>query len=95
MSESITKQQWFVYIVECRDGSYYTGITTNIQERVAKHNAGIGAKYTRARMPVRVVYSENSDTLSSAAKREAQIKKLTRSEKEVLVKKRPLVLQNN
>jgi putative endonuclease len=76
----------FIYIVECADGSYYTGWTTNIASRLAAHNSKVGAKYTRVRTPVRLVYWERWPEKQAAQKRETAIKKMTRSQKEILVK---------
>lgn len=74
--------EWFVYMVACADGSLYTGVTTDVERRVAEHNAGqLGAKYTKARRPVRLVYSEQHDSRSAAQMREAVIKQLSRKEK--------------
>lgn len=68
---------WVIYIVRCRDGSYYTGITTDLTRRIAEHNApGGGAKYTRPRQPVTLVYSEPAPSRATATHRENQIKKL-------------------
>jgi putative endonuclease len=75
---------WFVYLVRCSDGTLYCGITTEINRRIAEHNSGKGAKYTRSRAPVTLVYLEESPTRSSASKREAAIKKMSRSKKEDL-----------
>jgi putative endonuclease len=72
---------WFVYIVECRDGSLYTGITNDLVKRLAAHNAGTGAKYTAPRRPVRLRYQETVADRSSASQREAAIKKLGRPAK--------------
>ena len=77
----------FVYILECADGSLYTGWTTDIEDRVATHNSGSGAKYTRSRLPVKLVYFEEAENRSAALKREAAIKKLTRDKKIELIKK--------
>lgn len=77
--------QWIVYMLRCRDGSLYTGITTDIDARIAKHNAGTGAKYTRSRGPVALVWSQAADSESAARKREAAIKKMTREAKEKLL----------
>ena len=85
----------YTYIVECSDGTFYTGWTSDIKKRIIKHNAGTGAKYTRSRRPVKLVYLEQADTKQQAMRREAQIKKLTRYEKEQLVKKRKDVYGNN
>ena len=70
-----------VYIVECSDGSLYTGWTKNIDRRIKQHNRGQGGKYTRSRMPVILKYTESFETKSDAMKRECQLKKLTRYEK--------------
>ena len=68
---------WAVYIVRCRDGSYYTGITTDLTRRISEHNSpGGGAKYTRPRRPVTLVYSESAPSRATAAHREHQIKNL-------------------
>lgn len=77
----------YVYIVECRDNTYYTGWTTNLDKRIKAHNLGKGAKYTKARRPVKLVYLEEYDDKSSALKREYAIKQLTRKQKEQLIKK--------
>jgi putative endonuclease len=73
--------KWCVYILECADGSLYTGITNNIKRRLEQHGKGAGAKYTRGRLPVTLLYSEKYIDRASAARREAQIKKLSRLEK--------------
>ena len=72
---------WKVYIVKCSDKTFYTGITNNIKLRLATHNAGNGAKYTKNRLPVVLVYLESVDDKSNALKREMEIKKLKRSQK--------------
>ena len=79
------ERDWFFYIVRCRDNSLYSGITTNTDERVKKHNDGTGAKYTAGHRPVNLVYSEKTGTLSLARKREAQVKSWTKTRKEQLV----------
>jgi putative endonuclease len=72
----------YVYILECSDKSLYTGTTNNLEKRIKEHNnTTSGAKYTRGRRPVKLVYAETCSTLSIALKREAEIKKLSRSEK--------------
>lgn len=76
----------FVYIVRCKDGSLYTGYTTNVKERLITHNSGKGAKYTRSRLPVSLVYYKRVDNKFMALRLEARIKKLTKKEKEALVK---------
>ena len=80
-------QQAFVYIVRCADGSYYTGWTTDVARRVAEHNAGRGARYTRQRGPVELVWWEEQPDRSAAMKREDQIKRRGRRYKERLVKR--------
>ena len=73
--------RWFVYAVRCRDGSIYTGITTDLARRIKTHNAGKGGSYTRSRKPVRLVFKEARPNRSSALKREAEIKRWSRAEK--------------
>jgi putative endonuclease len=72
---------WFVYMVRCRDGSLYTGITTDLDRRVAAHSAGKGARYTRSRRPVTLVYSRRARDKSSALRTEHRLKQLSRAEK--------------
>jgi putative endonuclease len=78
-------EEWFVYILECRDGTLYTGYTNDVDARVGKHNAGKGAKYTKSRLPVVVRYKEQLETKSLAMKRECYIKKLARADKLALI----------
>ncbi|MFC6726420.1 GIY-YIG nuclease family protein [Halobium palmae] len=75
----------YVYVVECADGSYYTGYTTDVERRVDEHNAGDGAKYTRPRRPVELVHRERYGTKSTAMSREYEIKQFSRRRKERLV----------
>lgn len=77
---------WYVYMLNCADDTLYTGITTDPERRLKQHNDGIGAKYTRSRLPVSVVYVEQVSDRSAALKREWQIKHLTREEKIMLIK---------
>ena len=77
---------WFVYIVRCRDGTLYTGITTDLLRRLQQHNAGKASRYTRCRLPVVLVYCERALTRSSALRREAALKALSKSEKEQLIR---------
>lgn len=70
-----------VYLLECSDGSLYCGIAKNLQKRLAQHNAGKASKYTRSRLPAKVVYCENAKNKSSAMRREIEIKKLAKKEK--------------
>ena len=72
---------WQVYIIECSDGSLYTGITNDMKKRLAAHNAGKGAKYTNFRRPVHLVYRENAANRSEATKRESVIKQMSRDAK--------------
>jgi len=78
-------QQHYVYVVACADDSFYTGYTTDPERRVAEHNAGDGANYTRARTPVELRHVERFETRSAAMSREYEIKQLSRSQKERLV----------
>ena len=81
-----SSDKWYVYILQCSDNSLYTGITTNIQRRVMEHNGSIGgAKYTRSRRPVNLVYQEDCEDRSSASKREMEIKKLSSEKKRSLI----------
>lgn len=80
----------YTYILKCRDNSLYTGWTNNLKKRIASHNAGTGAKYTKARRPVELVYYEEFQTKEEAMKREYAIKQLSRNQKEALIKTRPL-----
>jgi putative endonuclease len=75
----------FVYIVRCADGTLYTGWTTDVERRIAQHNAGRGARYTRMRRPVVLVYREEVPDRSTAMRREVAIKRLDRERKERLV----------
>ncbi|NIW24792.1 MAG: GIY-YIG nuclease family protein [Gammaproteobacteria bacterium] len=76
---------WHVYILRCVDSTLYTGVTTRVADRVAAHNAGRGAKYTRGRLPVELVYEERIGDRGDALSREAQIKRLSAIEKRRLV----------
>ena len=79
---------WYVYILRCGDGTLYTGITDDIPRRLAAHRAGKGAKYTRGRGPLELVYTEQLPDKSAALRREIEIKRLRRAEKERLIKSR-------
>ena len=79
---------WSVYILRCRDGTYYTGIAKDVQERLRKHQAGKGAAYTRTRLPVELLYEENGLPRSEALVREARIKAMPRERKEQLARKK-------
>ena len=77
--------EYVIYILRCGDGSLYTGITTDLKHRVAVHNSGKGAKYTRSRLPVEAVYREECPDKSAALQREYAIKHLTKPQKETLI----------
>lgn len=77
--------KWYVYIVECSDGTLYTGITNDVEKRINKHNSGKGAKYTRSRTPVVVKKTWEVENRSEASKMEYKIKKLKRDEKLKLI----------
>ena len=81
------KRDWLVYILRCKDGSFYTGATNNMGSRLKMHNGGMGARYTRARRPVELIYYENGMTRSQALTRECAIKVMSRPKKEDLIKK--------
>ena len=76
---------WYVYMLRCRDNTLYTGYTDDPERRLAVHNAGKGAKYTKSRLPVNLVYREECPDKSSALKREYAIKQLTKAEKETMI----------
>ena len=80
---------WYVYMLRCKDGSLYTGYTDDPERRTAVHNAGKGAKYTRSRLPVELAYRELCADKSEALRREAAIKKLSKPQKEALIKEIP------
>lgn len=82
---SVQLQNNYVYILRCHDNTYYTGWTTDLLRRLKKHNDGTGAKYTRSRRPVELVYYEVFSDRSAALKREYQIKQLSRKQKEQLI----------
>lgn len=75
----------FVYMVECADGTYYTGWTNQVEKRLTAHNSGTGARYTRGRLPVKLVYMEEMPDKRSAQRREVEIKRLSRRQKENLI----------
>ena len=81
-----TEFHWFVYMLHCDDGSLYTGITTDLTRRLVEHNDNkLGARYTRARRPVKLAWFERCETRSHASVREAEIKKLDRNQKKLLI----------
>ncbi len=77
----VNSSMYHVYILKCHDGTLYTGSTNDLQKRLETHNLGKGAKYTRGRLPVKLVYSESFTTKGEALKREAQIKHFSRNQK--------------
>ena len=80
------EHNWYVYILRCGDGTLYTGITDDVSARLEAHRSGKGAKYTRGRGPLELVFREKAESHSDAAKREWQIKQLTRAQKLALCK---------
>ena len=78
-------ENWFTYILECSDKTLYIGTTNNINKRLEKHNTGKGAKYTRGKVPVKLVYSKIFESRSEACKEEYRLKKLTRGKKMLLI----------
>ena len=80
------EQTWHLYILRCKDGSLYTGITTDVEKRLEAHKSGKGAKYTRGRRPLELVYREECGSHSDALKRELAVKALTREQKQTLIK---------
>ncbi len=79
------QQSWFVYILLCSDNTLYTGITNNIDKRLEDHQRGVGAKYTKGRSPMSLLFKEKHPNRSSASKRESEIKSLTKKQKLTLL----------
>ena len=79
------ESKWYLYILKCGDGTLYTGIATDVQKRLEMHRSGKGAKYTRGRGPLELVYSEECENHSQALKRECEVKKLTKEQKQQLI----------
>lgn len=90
MKQSSTKKpkRWLLYILKCKDNTFYTGITNDLARRVEQHNAGTASRYTRSRRPVRVMHQEPCRNKSFALKKEHAIKSLTRTEKDTYIKKK-------
>ncbi len=82
--KQLTEKIWYLYILRCGDGSLYTGITTDIPRRLRAHRRGVGAKYTRGRGPLELMYQERCGTHSQALRREMEVKSLRHAEKEAL-----------
>ena len=80
------EKKYYTYILRCADDTFYTGYTTDVERRLAEHNRGLGARYTRGRLPVSLVYHEEYRSRSAAMKREYRIKKLSHREKKELIK---------
>ena len=78
-------RMWIVYMLRCRDGSLYTGITNDLQKRLQRHEAGTASAYTRARLPVRLVYREPQRSRAAALRREAALRRLPRAQKLALL----------
>ena len=78
-------EPWFLYVVECRDGSLYTGVTKDLERRLAEHNAGSASRYTRTRLPVALRYHERCADRTAALVRECAVKALSREAKEALI----------
>lgn len=78
----------FVYILKCRDNTFYTGCARDLKARIRKHQSGRGAKYTRGRLPVRLMYSEACGSMGDALRRECEIKRLSRMQKTALIRSR-------
>ena len=81
----IMKRSWFIYMLQCSDQTFYIGITNNLSARLKVHNLGRGAKYTRGRRPLKLVWKEPAKNISLALKREHKLKRLTRREKIKLI----------
>lgn len=85
-------KSWYLYILKCKDGTLYTGITDDVEKRYAAHSAGKGAKYTRGRGPLILCYTEQCGSHSLALQREIQVKRLTRAEKLKMIERFSQVL---
>jgi putative endonuclease len=81
-----SRARWFCYLLQCADGTLYTGITNALDRRLARHNAGTASKYTRSRRPVRLVWSEPARDRAAASRREAALKRLRRGDKQALAR---------
>ena len=86
VSEHRESNQWFVYIIECRNKTLYTGITNNIERRIKEHNLGKGGHYTKIHIPVELLWKEIHPSRSSALQREFQIKRWTKKKKKALIR---------
>jgi len=86
LGKTINFRRWLVYILRCHDGSFYTGITNDLPRRLQAHQDGKASRYTRSRLPVKLVYLESAANRSAATKREVAIKQMTRQQKKVLLR---------
>jgi putative endonuclease len=86
-------KRWTLYILECKDGSLYTGITNDVTRRIHSHRTGKAARYTRGRGPIRLVYKERCRDKSSALKREYAVKRLKRREKLVMISRQDMEIE--
>lgn len=88
----------FVYLLKCKDNTFYCGYTNNLEKRIKTHNEGKGSKYTRGRLPAKLIYVEEYESKSLALKREYEIKRFSKKEKKELIKQKsnnsPFILQN-
>ena len=84
------EENWYLYILRCKDNTLYTGITTDVARRLEAHRSGKGAKYTRGRCPLELLYQESCGTHSEALKRELEIKALSRKQKEEMIAAAPI-----
>ncbi len=91
LAPAVVDKLWSLYILECSDGSLYTGVTNDLERRVEQHNAGTASKYTRVRRPVVLVYHEVCGTRTAALVRECRVKELPRKEKVKLIGQMPAV----
>ncbi len=82
---AMNENNWLVYILRCKDGSLYTGVTNNIERRIKMHDNGSASRYTRVRLPVKLIYHQSGMTRSQALIRECAIKKMTKQGKEQLI----------
>jgi putative endonuclease len=82
----MSKKNWLVYIAKCKDGTFYTGCTNDLGKRLKKHNNNVGAKYTKGRTPIKLIYTEMNLNKSQALQKEHEIKQLSRQEKIKLIK---------
>ncbi len=86
----MSSKPWYLYIARCNGNTLYTGVTTDVKRRIEEHNKGVGAKYTRGRAPIELIYCAEYSNRSEAQIEEARIKKLSRKKKEILVSEKLL-----